>query len=216
MALGDTYATLAELKAYLSISDSVDDDKLSVALDTASRAVEGFCDRQFNAATEATPRVYKPEEYLWTTVDDFHTTDGLIIKTDDDFDGVFETTWDAVDYELNPINGIVGGEFGWPFYTIRAVSGRFFPRPGWFYPVAPNGYPTYRRSTVQVTAQWGWSAVPAAVKQSTLILAAETFKMKDAPFGVAGFGDMGVIRVRDNPVVARRLAKYNRNPVTVA
>lgn len=215
MALGDPYATLAELKAYIGISDTVDDAKLTDALNTASRSVESFCDRQFNAATTATPRIYRPEDYLWMTVDDFYTTDGLTIKSDEDFDGVFESTWQPVEFELNPINGIVGGELGWPYSTIRAVSGRFFPIPGWF-PVAPNGYPVYRRSTVQVTAQWGWAAVPSAVKQATLIIASETFKLKDAPFGVAGFGDMGVIRVRDNPVVARRLAKYNRNAVTVA
>src|SRR5438067_2223334 len=195
MALCDPYATLAELKAYIGISDTVDDAQLTDALNTASRAVESHCDRQFNAATTATARIYRPDDYLWTSVDDFSTTTGLVIATDEDFDGVFETPWAASDYELDPLNGIVAGETGWPFSKIRAVSGRFFPRPGYFYPIAPNGYPTYRRSTLQVTAQWGWATVPAAVKQATLIIAAETFKMKDAPFGVAGFGDMGVIRV---------------------
>lgn len=212
MAFGDSYATLDELKAYVGISDTVDDLKLTDALDVASRAVESFCDRQFNQVTVATPRVYRPEEWLWLTVDDFYTTDGLVVQVDYDFDGDFETTWQPNEYELTPLNGIVGGEPGWPFYTIRsAVIGRWFPKPEKFFRL-----PELRKATVQVTAQWGWAAVPAAVKQSTLILASETFKLKDAPFGVAGFGDMGVIRVRDNPVVARRLAKYNRSAVSFA
>lgn len=218
MAIGDPYATLAELKSYIGITDSVDDDKLTDALDTASRAVESFCDRQFNDAGTASPRVYRAEEWNWLTVDDFSTTSGLIVQTDLDFDGVFETTWTAAEYQLEPLNGIVGGEAGWPTYKIRAVAGKWFPtyhgRGRFFQPYTFINQ--LERATVQVTAQWGWAAVPAAVKQSTLIIASETFKLKDAPFGVAGFGDMGVIRVRDNPVVARRLAKYNRNAVTFA
>jgi hypothetical protein len=48
------------------------------------------------------------------------------------------------------------------------------------------------------------------------MLAEETFKLKDAPFGVAGFGDFGVVRVRENPAVARLLAPYKRYPMLVA
>jgi hypothetical protein len=71
------------------------------------------------------------------------------------------------------------------------------------------------RRAVQITALWGWSAVPDPVKQATLIIAAEQWKLKDAPFGVAGFGEFGPIRVRDNPMAASLLARY-RHPVTAA
>jgi hypothetical protein len=48
------------------------------------------------------------------------------------------------------------------------------------------------------------------------MLAAETFKMREAPLGVAGWSDMGVIRVRDVPQVARMLYPFERDRVKVA
>jgi len=50
-------------------------------------------------------------------------------------------------------------------------------------------------SEVTVTGVWGWSAVPAAVQQAARLQVARVHKRIDAPFGVAGFGDMGAIRV---------------------
>jgi hypothetical protein len=63
---------------------------------------------------------------------------------------------------------------------------------------------------VRDTARWGWTAVPAPVKEATLALAEETFKMKDAPFGVAGMGEFGAIRVRANPRIVTMLSPYVR------
>jgi hypothetical protein len=48
------------------------------------------------------------------------------------------------------------------------------------------------------------------------MLAEETFKMKDAPFGVAGFSDFGAVRVRDNPKVMSLLNRYIRTPILTA
>jgi hypothetical protein len=48
---------------------------------------------------------------------------------------------------------------------------------------------------VQVTGTWGWSSVPVAIKQATILLAMRQFKRYDSPLGVAGFGDLGAIRV---------------------
>jgi hypothetical protein len=68
---------------------------------------------------------------------------------------------------------------------------------------------------VQVTAQWGWAAVPDSVKQATKILAAEIFRLKDAPLGVAGFNDFGPVRVREVPQVSMLLKRY-RHPSRAA
>lgn len=204
MALGDPYAALADLKARLDIdvADETHDDELTDKLDGATLEVNHFCNRQFNDAGTASARVYRVGDCGSVDVDDFSTDTGLVVKTDDGGTGTFSTTWDASDYELEPLNGIVDGETGWPYWTIRAVGGRRFP--------------TYtRRASLQVTAQWGWGAVPAAVKDAALILAAESFKLREAPFGVAGFGDFGVVRVRDLPTVARKLAPYDRTPIMV-
>lgn len=203
MAVGDPYATLTQLKSYLGIEDALTDSELTDALASASRGITKFCGRQFNKETSATARTYRPTHAGLAMVDDFHTTTGLVIATADD-DGVFDTTWTSADYELEPLNGVRDGESGWPFWKIRVVDS------------SALSFQLHSRATLQVTAQWGWAAVPAPVKQACLILAAETFKLKDAPFGVAGFGDFGAVRVRDNPMAKAKLIPYRRNAVLVA
>lgn len=202
MALGDSYATTAELKSRLDITDSTDDTRLTEALSSASRGIEKFCGRQFNKATSASARVYYPRAACWTDVDDFHTTTGLVVATDDGDDGTYETTWSTSDYQLEPLNGTVDGETGWPYSTIRGVGSRNFPT-------------TSHRAPVQVTAQWGWNAVPSAVKEATLVLAEDVFKLADTPFGAGGFGEFGRIRARENPHVVMLVGAYRRHVAMV-
>jgi hypothetical protein len=203
MALGDTYATLVDLKAYLRIGDSVDDTRLNDALETASRGVEKLCRRTFNRADTPSPRVFTANDWGGVDVDDFHTTTGLVIRSAD-VAGVFGDPWLPADYALEPLNGIVDGEEGWPYNRLIMGGTRIFDRCN------------RRRGGIEVTAAWGWAAVPSPVKQSTLIVAAETFKLSDAPFGVAGFADWGMIRVRDNPMAASKLGPYRRDAALVA
>jgi hypothetical protein len=195
MALGDTYATLPELKVYANATKDTYDGLLEDALTAASRGVELVTHRQFNNAGTVSARVYHPTSTGLVEVDDFHTQVGLIVKIDGDDDGTYDTTWTATDYELRPLNGIVGGQPGWPYSQVWAVGANWFPRCA-------------QRATVEVTANWGWAAVPLPVKQATLILATELYKSKDAPFGIAGNDSYGVVRVRENPMIMRKLAPY--------
>ena len=72
------------------------------------------------------------------------------------------------------------------------------------WPVAANG-----RTLIQITARWGWSAVPDAIREATVLLAARQFRRLDSPLGVAGFGDLGAIVVRRiDPDVAAMIAPY--------
>lgn len=200
MPLGDPYAELGELKNRLNIPDADSDTQLNQALSASSRGVERFCRRQFNQVTTASARVYHPITPVLTFVDDFHTSTDLEVKVDEGGDGSFATPF--TDYQLEPLNGIVDGEPGWPFWRLRAIASASFPQAD--------------RPAVQVTAQWGWAEVPIPVQEATLIVAEETFKLKDAPFGVAGFGEFGSVRVRENPKVAQMLSPYRRTAVRVA
>jgi hypothetical protein len=199
----DLYPDLAEFKARFAIPDTIDDNLIRKAIRSASRAADKYCGRRFYPDTTATARVYRPDTIGRADVDDFHTITGLVIKTDDDDDGVYETTWAAGDYVLEPFNGIVDGESGWPFSKIRSVGTRYFGT--WS-----------RRATLQVTAKWGWAASPPDVTEASLLMAGELFKLKDAPFGIAGVGDFGVVRVRQSPHIARLLDPYRRHAVLVA
>jgi hypothetical protein len=194
MAIGDSYATTAELKTRLRITDATYDTQLGEALSTATLGIEHVTGRQFNDAGSASARVFYPDDDEVATVDDFHTTTGLVIATDTTDDGTFDTTWTSGDYQLEPLNGVRNGRTGWPYCVIRAVESLYFP--------------CARRATLQVTARWGWSAVPAPVKEACLILAEDIYKLRDTPFGAGGFGEFGRIRARENPHVMTRIGPY--------
>ncbi|UJW32393.1 hypothetical protein L3Q67_00985 [Saccharothrix sp. AJ9571] len=201
MALGDPYSDRDVIKKYTGLTDDdeADDAEIDAAIGSVAREINGHCGRQFNLAAEASARIYDREHTELVYVDDFASADGLIVATDDAGDGSYSAVWSPADYQLEPLNGVVDGDPGWPFWAIRAVGGRRFPAG--------------RHATVRVTARWGWSAVPDPVAQASKILAAETLKLREAPFGVAGFGDFGAVRVRDNPMAAKKLAPFVRTPI---
>lgn len=196
------YATLAELKAWVSIptGDTADDANLTLALDAASLQIDRWCDRSFAADAVATTRDYMVSDTGRLDTDPISTTTGLIVATDDNNDGIYETTWSASDYRLEPTNAASAGV---PWDRIVALGTRWFPalqyRPG-----------------VRVTAKFGWpgGTAPAPVKQATLIQAARLFKRKDAPFGVAGSVEFGSeIRLLDelDREASRLLRPYRRS-----
>lgn len=197
MTLGANYATLTELKDRLKpggISGTTFDTRLNDALSTASRSIEKACGRQFNDAGSATARVYEPCSDYLVEVDDFSTVTGLIVKVDTSGDGTYATTVAAANYETRPLNGVVDGEQGWPYWQVCAVN--------YVWPIY------WVRAPIQVTARWGWTAVPAGIHEGCLILAEELFKLADSPFGTGGYGQYGIIRARENPFCWQRIAPY--------
>lgn len=197
MAIGDLYATLPEFKDFLKVGDTVDDLQLSAALATTSRGLEHYCRRQFNRAETATTRTFTVRQRAYTaSTADFYVTTDLAVATDPAGDETFTGVLDPATLKAEPRDGIVDGEEGWPY--TRVVT-----------------KPTALCGLVQVTARWGWAAIPAPVTQACLILSSELFKLKDAPFGVAAFGEYGPIRVRQNPMACNLLQPYRRSPLLV-
>jgi hypothetical protein len=195
MTLTNAYLTLAEFKSLIGKTTVDGDDACERAIEAASRAVDAWCGRRFYADAAATARVFAPFTASEAWVDDIHTTTDLVVKTDTGDDGTYETTWTTGDYELMPRNGIRNGLEGWPYTAIRAVEGLSFP--------------CGRRATVQVTARWGWAAVPTAVELAAQILAMDFWKSKDAPFGIAGLdSEFGSSRIRSNPQVKALLSPF--------
>ena len=194
MAITNGYATLAELKTALNITDNVDDSRLELAIETASREIDNFTGRYFYNSGTAT-RYFAADDYVNTAIDDLITITSL--ETASNLDKTFDVTWTAADYQLEPLNGVVGGLTGWPYTRIRAVNVLLFPK--------------YQdRGLVKIVGTWGWTAVPTAIKTATLLQAARIFKRADAPFGAAGYGDVGIIRVSASidPDVRQAIAPY--------
>jgi len=211
LAAGDPYATLALLKTRLNINDTNDDVALTAALATASLDIEGWCGRQFNDYGTESARIYYPDDLVTITTEDFQSSAGFALAFDFSNSGTYSTVITSGNYQLEPLNGIVDGTGGWPFYRIHIIQTW---TPIWWTSI---GYP---RTSVQVTARWGWAAVPAPIQLACLMLAEENFKSKDAPFGVAGIAGIGLgggaVRVYDNPKIEALLSRYLRHPIQVA
>lgn len=207
-AIGMPYVSVSDFKSYLvgqaNANLTGQDEQFEDAVNTASREIESYCARQFNKATDASAREFEPDNSYSCYVDDFWTTSGLVVKLDSSGDGTFATTLTAAQYELSPANGVVDGMTGWPFYKIRLLNGLRFP-------CSYSG----RSRVLQVTAKWGWADVPAPVRAATKIMAAETWKLKDAPFGVLGLDEFGVVRVRQNKMAVSKLYPYSKNRLMI-
>jgi len=187
------YCSLADVKSALRITDSVDDTILELAAESASRQIDGYCERVFYEETDT--RIYTPQDSYVCVIDDLVSLTTL--KTSDDAEGVFDTTWLTGDYQLEPLNGRAGG-INTPYTQIRAVGDFLFPTVG-------------EEATVQLTGSFGFSEVPTAVRQACILLAARQYKRYDSPLGVAGFSDLGVIRVSNiDPDIAKLLEPFQR------
>lgn len=205
MALGDPYATVTDLKNYLKLplADTTRDANLLNAVNSATGDIEKHCQRQFNLDSTVTQRVYRPDSWQDVRTDDFGTLTGLIVDVDAGGTGTFSQTLGALDYEVYPLNGVVDGTPNWPYNRLLATGGPLFPI-----------YTLRRRGTVRVTAKYGWPTVPAAIKQACLIIAAQKFRLADAPWGVAGMTEFGTaVRIREIPLVKETLVPYIRYPV---
>jgi hypothetical protein len=187
MAITNGYATLNEIKAYLSISDTTDDTLLEKLVESSSRSIDKIANRRFYADTSATTRLYRAYSDIFVYTDDISGTSGLVVKVDEDGNGTYSKTVTLnTDFILDPLTA---SALGRPFTQLTMVSNT----ETW--PIFPGLTQNGLRPGVQVTAKFGWPSVPSDVNVACLILTADLYKRKDAPGGVLGLGDLGVIRM---------------------
>lgn len=206
MALTDKLCDLTEVKAALDMEAEyqADDDQVTRAIQAATAQIHDRCDRFFTDAGSASARVYKVDDCDVAYVDDFHTTTGLVVKVDTSADGTFDQTWTLdTDFQVEPLNGITNGIQNHPFNKLRAIDTKTF-KPS-------------HRARLQVTARWGWASVPDPVREACVIQSVHVFKASAAALGVAGFGDIGVVRLRQalHPTAEALISRYARYPITV-
>lgn len=199
VALNQLYCSVEELKSRLAIPDTGDDFEITLAVQAACRSIDEITGRYFWRGTDT--RTYVPESVYGQQLDDLVSV--TTFKVDQDGDGVFEQTWtQGADFALTvspgKYNAAAKGE-QWPYTGFTVLGTSKF---------APFTWAWSHMDRIQVTGVFGWPAVPLAVKQAALIAAADLFKIKDAPFGVMGFGDLGVVRVQANPRIMSLLRRY--------
>lgn len=183
------YTTTALVKASLGIpaATTSEDTAIGAAIAAAEALIDNYTGRTFTAA-EST-RTYMPRTASILDVDDIATTSGLVIKTDEDQDGTFETTLTVTtDYVIQKNDP--------PFRIVTNVN---------------RGWPLslYGRNTVEITATFGYAAtVPDNIKQAALLMASRLFQRKASPLGfqAGAISEFGPVRIsRTDPDVAALL-----------
>lgn len=186
----------AELAQWMSIPDNEDDTTLAWCATAASKWIRGKTGRSFNieAAQTVSARYFQPLAHYLVRVDDCYDLATIVVATDEADDGLYATTWDATDFQMNPVGGIgPTGETGWPFTKIVAVSTKTFP--------------FNMRTSVKVTAKWGWEALPGDVFEAALMVAAEMHKAKSGGMEVFT-ADGNFMPQRQNRIVRDLLTPY--------
>jgi hypothetical protein len=187
MAITNGYATLAEIKAYMSISDNTYNDLLENLVESASRSIDRIANRRFYLDATASARLYRAYSNIFVYVDDIGTTSNLVVAVDENGNGTYSKTLTLnTDYILDPLTS---QSLNRPFTQLTMVSNT----ETW--PIFPGLTSNGLRPGVQVTARWGWPSVPDDLNMACLILTADLYKRKDAPGGILGLGDLGVVRM---------------------
>jgi hypothetical protein len=195
------YIGLEEFKDRLGITDTADDFQAQIAIGSASQAINEHCGRHFNRITET--RTYQPHNIWLLDIDDAVPGSAITVNLDLQGNGVYSTPLvQNVDYILRYGNNLFNQNvlgIARPYRQLQIIQ-----TGNWL----PFTWPFARLDRVQINTTWGWSQVPSPVVQGTFLLAADLFKLKDAPWGVAGMTDFGVVRIRENPMLNRMLHTF--------
>ncbi len=157
MAVGDAYASAAEYRGRINKSDTAVDAAILEDLTAVSRYIEWILGgRFFTQDAAAVARVYDPPRLSDSVlyVDDVASKSGLVLKCDQDRDGLFsdETAWTIdSDFVVIPLNADKGPE----------------PQP-WTGIQLPSWSSKSWAGRIELTAKYGWPAVPVAIKDACI------------------------------------------------
>jgi hypothetical protein len=221
------YVGKEELKSRLSIanSDTASDFEIQLAIQCVTNWINEYCGEHFYQVSET--RTYRPDN-IWTLpIDAMVSTPSIVsntvVKVDQQGSGVFSTNWGAPTfagpgtgnniYTLKLGTGQRSDNFNInaagvprPYRQLQVLTGiNGVPGAGQWLPFV---WPFTFENRVQIQGVWGWDFVPPNVQNAAMMLAVDMFKSKDAPWGVAGIGDLGIVKVQSNPWVVELLRPY--------
>jgi hypothetical protein len=225
MGMNYWYVGKEELKSRLSIanSDTASDFEIQLAIQCVTNWVNEYCGEHFYQVNET--RTYRPDN-IWTlNIDALVSTPAIVsntvVKLDYAGTGLFNTTWGAPTfagsgagiYTLRTGTTALADSFNInsagvpkPYRQLQVLTGLTGATgPGQWLPYV---WPFTFENRVQIQGTWGWNFVPPNVQNAAMMLAVDMFKSKDAPWGVAGIGDLGIVKVQSNPWVVELLRPY--------
>ena len=185
-----SYVLIDEFSEYIRDQVAASDDTvIQAALNSAEEMIEEFCARSFVVASASSARSYSPDAQ-WSDILRIHDCTSIVSVVENG------TTLTAGTYQAEPLNQLSWSGQARPINQLRRYGSTW--------------YHNYGQSTVVVTATWGWSFTPSAVKDSTKIIAKDILQQRNNNSGVAGFGEYGSIRVRMNPIAIDLLKPLKR------
>lgn len=172
MAVIDAYATAVEYRGRVTKSDTGDDATILAQLTAISRLIDQRCRRFFTQDTILAARVFDGNGKARVWIDDIATATGLIVKADlngdYDYADSNETLTLNTDFWLGPDNTNFGAEVRpWTFIELIPTSAKATTFP-------------LQRKAVEITATWGWPAIPGAIKEATISITRELRDIQEA------------------------------------
>jgi hypothetical protein len=165
-----------------------------MAVESASRMIDAECDRNFFSSGTAT-RDFAPNDNYVVDTDDL--TSIVSVKIDDAGEGTYVITLAETDYQTEPLNQKVSGN-AFPIYRLRMIGDYLLPVYG-------------KQATVRIEGVYGFTPTPIQITQACVIQSSRIYKRLDSPLGVAGFGDMGAVRVgKVDPDVAQLIRPFKK------
>jgi hypothetical protein len=162
------YLDVEALQETLGADSDVSFDDYALAIESASRWIDDRCSdplnnviRHFWQEPTPTARLYRAETIHLVRVGDFDSVDTTTVEVDLIGNGTW-TALDSTSWQPEPLVRING--FPYCMITISHYGAMF---------------PLDLKPRVRVTAKWGWSEIPAPVRQATQILAVAYMQGKE-------------------------------------
>lgn len=161
------YAAWQDVAQFLGMSGTAEEEQLTRRLQAAQDVIHDYCGWRFDQ-TSATYTFPVCDPYDLDLGDlPLATTTGVTIAEDPNDSGTYSAAVSGSDVLYLPHNGRQAGH-AWPRTTVRRVAGTW--------PSSSRG-----RNTVQITGTFGWPAVPAAVTEAAIAIAAWIHTNKATP-----------------------------------
>jgi len=175
------YCTLPEMKApdVLNFTDTTHDKVLEREIEAISRKIDEYCGRTFYNISSVEARYFTPERYDQLKIDDIYSETDMVVKFDTTNDGTYDLTLSNSDWDL------------WPY---NPKNGRPWIRLEMTY---TNAYSFYlRRKSVEITALYGWAAIPPEVNQACVMQTNRYHRRNQTILGVAGATALGAVTLK--------------------
>lgn len=192
------YVDSDDLKASLQLTGTTyADDDIELACSVASDVIDRELGRKFSKDSSDVTRLYTALDSEVLNIRDLVSLTTL--KTDEDGDGTFETTWGADDYKLGPMNATADSE---PYTQISVdmIKGDY-------------RFPQYVQGGVQIVGKWGWPKVPLGVQQAAAIIAVQLMKRRRENPGFIITSETAIVILRNDPQIAALLKGLSRPKV---